>query len=264
MRTRATISALTDLFDLSEEDLAKFHERLKQHRNFEQVTLRYQLTDQEVARFSVNRHRFPGVDVVGRLIRHYPQGPLFAHAVGYVGRINQQDLLIINPQNYKGTLQIGKTGVEKQYEDLLHGTVGHRQVETNVQGRTVRELKSVPSQPGQDLYLHLDVELQRTAAEALKGYNGSVVAMDPADGSVLALYSAPTFDPNAFGTRFFINDVGQNAWEEIDLGKAGADYGWNVREGTHCFDPDNPTESPEECPTARTAGWARSPAASRK
>lgn len=206
---QATISALADLFALSEEDLSKFHERLKQHRSFEQVTLRYQLTEQEVARFSVNRHRFPGVDVVGRLIRHYPQGPLFAHAVGYVGRINQQDLLIINPQNYKGTLQIGKTGVEKQYEDLLHGTVGHRQVETNVQGRTVRELKSVPSQPGQDLYLHLDVELQRTAAEALEGYNGSVVAMDPRNGGVLAMVSQPDFDPNLFVSGISVKDYAE-------------------------------------------------------
>ncbi|MEX0614752.1 MAG: penicillin-binding protein 2, partial [Methylophaga sp.] len=175
----ATIEALTELLQLNETDLQRFHEQLKQSRAFEQVTLRDQLTEEEVARFSINRHRFPGVDVVGRLIRHYPQGELFAHAIGYVGRINQQDLLIIDPKNYKGTLQIGKTGVEKQYEDLLHGTVGYRQVETNVQGRTVRELKSEPSHPGKDLYLHLDIGLQRTAVEALAGENGSVVAMDP-------------------------------------------------------------------------------------
>lgn len=202
----ATIAALTEIFALSEEDLAKFQERLDQQRSFEQVTLRYQLTEKEVAQFSINRHKFPGVDVVGRLIRHYPQGELFAHAVGYVGRINQQELLIINPQNYKGTMQIGKTGVEKQYEDLLHGTVGHRQVETNVQGRTVRELKSVPSQPGKDLYLHLDIGLQRTAAEALTGYNGSVVAMDPRNGGILAMVSQPDFDPNLFVSGISIKD----------------------------------------------------------
>lgn len=194
----ATIEALTELLQINETDLERFHEQLKQSRAFEQVTLRYQLTEEEVARFSINRHRFPGVDVVGRLIRHYPQGKLFAHAIGYVGRINQQDLLIINPQNYKGTLQIGKTGVEKQYEDLLHGTVGYRQVETNVQGRTVRELKSEPSHPGEDLYLHLDIGLQRTAVEALAGENGSVVAIDPRNGGILAMVSQPDFDPNLF------------------------------------------------------------------
>ncbi|MDT8310165.1 MAG: penicillin-binding protein 2 [Methylophaga sp.] len=202
----ATIAAISEIFALSEEDLDKFYQRLNQQRSFEQVTLRYQLTETEVARFSINRHKFPGVDVVGRLIRHYPQGELFAHAVGYVGRINQQDLLIINPQNYKGTMQIGKTGVEKQYEDLLHGAVGHRQVETNVQGRTIRELKSVPSQPGKDLYLHLDVGLQRTAAEALTGFNGSVVAMDPRNGGILAMVSQPDFDPNLFVSGISIKD----------------------------------------------------------
>ncbi|MCX4188777.1 penicillin-binding protein 2 [Methylophaga sp. OBS3] len=204
-----TIEALTELLGLTGEDLEKFRERLKQQRSFEQVTLRYQLTEEEVARFSVNRHRFPGVDVVGRLIRHYPQGALFAHAVGYVGRINQQDLLVIDQQNYKGTLQIGKTGIEKQYEDLLHGTVGYRQVETNVQGRTVRELRSVASQPGQDLYLHLDIGLQRTAVEALTGYNGSVVAMDPRNGGILAMVSQPDFDPNLFVSGISIKDYAE-------------------------------------------------------
>lgn len=204
-----TIEALTELLGLTGEDLEKFRERLKQQRSFEQVTLRYQLTEEEVARFSINRHRFPGVDVVGRLIRHYPQGPLFAHAVGYVGRINQQDLLVIDQQNYKGTMQIGKTGIEKQYEDLLHGTVGYRQVETNVQGRTVRELRSVASQPGKDLYLHLDIGLQRTAVEALAGYNGSVVAMDPRNGGVLAMVSQPDFDPNLFVSGISIKDYAE-------------------------------------------------------
>ncbi|AFJ02330.1 Penicillin-binding protein 2 (PBP-2) [Methylophaga frappieri] len=202
----ATLTALQELFSVDADELSKFQERLQQQRSFEPVTLRYQLTEDEVARFSVNRHRFPGVEVVGRLIRHYPQGALFAHAIGYVGRINQQDLQVIDTQNYKGTLQIGKTGVEKQYEDLLHGKVGYRQVETNVQGRTVRELTSQASIPGRDIYLHLDTTLQRTAAKALAGYNGSIVAMDPRNGGILAMVSQPDFDPNLFVSGISIKD----------------------------------------------------------
>ncbi|MCX4188380.1 penicillin-binding protein 2 [Methylophaga sp. OBS4] len=193
-----TLSELAKLLALTEEDIREFQERLKQHRRFQQVVLRQRLTEEEVARFSANRYRFPGVDIEGRLIRHYPQGNLFAHTVGYVGRINERDLQIIDQQNYKGTQQIGKTGVEKEYEDILHGEVGYRQVETNVQGRIVRELMSEPSYSGDDLFLHLDINLQRVASAALMDFNGSVVALDPRTGGVLAMVSKPDFDPNAF------------------------------------------------------------------
>lgn len=193
-----TITALSELMALTEEDIAEFRDRLKRHRRFQQVVVRQRLTETEVARFSANRHRFPGVDIEGRLIRHYPQGHLFAHAVGYVGRINERELQTIDQQNYKGTLQIGKTGVEKEYEDTLHGEVGYRQVETNVQGRIVRELMSEASHSGDDLFLNLDINLQRVASQALTEYNGSIVAMDPRSGAVLALVSKPDFDPNLF------------------------------------------------------------------
>lgn len=193
-----TIAALAELMALTEEDIAEFRERLKRHRRFQQVVVRQRLTEQEVARFSANRHRFPGVDIEGRLIRHYPQANLFAHAVGYVGRINERELQIIDQQDYKGTQQIGKTGVEKEYEENLHGEVGYRQVETNVQGRIVRELMSEASHSGDDLFLNLDINLQRVASQALTDYNGSVVAMDPRTGGVLALVSKPDFDPNLF------------------------------------------------------------------
>lgn len=193
-----TIEALTELMALTDEDVAEFRDRLKRHRRFQQVVIRQRLTEAEVARFSANRHRFPGVDIEGRLIRHYPQANLFSHAVGYVGRINEREMQIIDQQNYKGTLQIGKTGVEKYYEDQLHGTVGYRQVETNVQGRIVRELMSEPSHSGDDLLLNLDINLQRAAAKSLTDFNGSVVAMDPRNGGVLALVSKPDFDPNLF------------------------------------------------------------------
>lgn len=205
-----TIAELAELLSLTAEDIDAFNERRIRHRAFEEIVVRNQLNQREVALFSVNRHRFPGVDVVGRLIRHYPQGPLFAHAVGYVGRINQQETQVIDRQNYKGTLQIGKTGVEKQYEDLLHGTVGYRQVETNVQGRTVRELFSEPATAGQDLYLHLDINLQQAAAEALGDYNGSVVVLDTKNGGVLALVSKPDYNPNSF-----VNGISVKEYAEL-------------------------------------------------
>ncbi len=194
----ATLKELSKLLALTEEDIADFQDRLKRHRRFQQVVIRQRLTEAEVARFSANRYRFPGVDIQGRLIRHYPQGNLFAHAVGYVGRINERELQSIDQQDYKGTLQIGKTGVEKEYEDILHGEVGYRQVETNVQGRIVRELMSVSSRSGDDLFLNLDINLQRVASESLTDFNGSIVAMDPRTGGVLALVSKPDFDPNLF------------------------------------------------------------------
>lgn len=193
-----TLQQLAALFAMTEEDMLDIKERIKQQRRFRQVILKERLTELEVAIFSVNRHRFPGVDVVGRLIRHYPQGALFAHTVGYVGRINEQELQVIDAHNYKGSMQIGKTGIEKQYEELLHGKVGYQQVETNVQGRIVRELNSMPSVSGQDLFLHLDINLQRVASEAMGDFNGAIVALEPKTGGVLAMVSKPDFDPNEF------------------------------------------------------------------
>ena len=193
-----TLHELSQLLALSEEDIEAFKERMQRQRRFHHVVIRQRLTEEEVARFSANRYRFPGVDIEGRLIRHYPQNNLFAHAVGYVGRINERDMQIIDQKDYKGTSQIGKTGIEKEYEDKLHGSVGYRQVETNVQGRIVRELLSEPSQSGDDLYLNLDINLQRVAAASLGDYNGSVVAIDPRNGGVLALVSKPDYNPNSF------------------------------------------------------------------
>lgn len=193
-----TLKELSKLLALSDDDIEAFKDRVKRQRRFHHVVIRQRLTEEEVARFSANRYRFPGVDIEGRLIRHYPQNNLFAHAVGYVGRINERDMEIIDQKDYKGTSQIGKTGIEKQYEDTLHGSVGYRQVETNVQGRIVRELMSVPSQSGDDLFLNLDINLQRVAAESLGDYNGSVVAIDPRNGGVLALVSKPDYNPNSF------------------------------------------------------------------
>ncbi|NOQ93601.1 MAG: penicillin-binding protein 2 [Methylophaga sp.] len=200
------LAELAQMFSITDEEIAEIKKRIKRQRGFRQFIFRQRLTEQEVAVFSVNRHRFPGVDVVGRLIRHYPHGALFAHAVGYVGRINERDLKRIDQQDYKGTQQIGKTGIERYYEDLLHGQVGYRQVETNVQGRIVRELQNVPSISGKDLFLHLDINLQRVAAEALADFNGAVVVLEPQTGGVLAMVSKPDFDPNLFVSGISIKD----------------------------------------------------------
>jgi penicillin-binding protein 2 len=195
-----TLNELAVMLSITAEEVLELKQLINRQRRFNRVVIRQRLTEQEVALLSVNLHRLPGVDIAGRLIRHYPHGNLFAHTVGYVGRINERDQREIDELNYKGTLQIGKTGVEKRYEDILHGTVGHQKVETNVQGRVVRELQSVASQSGDDLFLHLDINLQRIASEALGDYNGSVVALDPQTGGLLAMVSKPDFDPNDFVT----------------------------------------------------------------
>ncbi len=203
-----TLAALATLFMLSNDDVAEIEAIIKQQRRFRHVVIRERLTEQEVAIFSANRHKFPGVDVVGRLIRHYPHGALFAHTVGYVGRINERDQKNIDEKAYKGTLQIGKTGVEKEYETLLHGQVGYQQVETNVSGRVVRELSSEPSVSGQGLFLHLDINMQRVASEALGEFNGAIVAMEAKTGGILAMVSKPDFNPNSFVSGISTTEYG--------------------------------------------------------
>lgn len=193
-----TIAELRKLIDISDDNIADFKERLKHTQRHKPVALRTQLSDTEVARIAVNRYRFPGVDTVAQLYRHYPFGGRGVHAMGYVGRISEQELQRIDSANYESTEYIGKTGVEKFYEDLLHGEVGVEQVETNAQGRTLRVLDRTPPVPGLNLYLSLDIEMQRIAEDAFGDNNGALAAIDPADGSVLALVSMPTFDPNLF------------------------------------------------------------------
>ncbi|NOX92139.1 MAG: penicillin-binding protein 2 [Gammaproteobacteria bacterium] len=194
----ATIAELRQLIEISDENIARFKKRLKRTRRHKPVSLRTRLSDVEVARFAVNRHRFPGVETVAHLYRHYPFNGRGVHALGYVGRISEQELQRIDNTNYEGTDFIGKTGIEKFYEDLLHGEVGVEQLETNAQGRTLRVLDRTPPIPGLNLYLNLDIELQRIAETAFGDNNGALAAIDPSDGSVLALVSMPTFDPNLF------------------------------------------------------------------
>lgn len=193
-----TIEALGRLIPIDEKDRARFERLKRQRMRFQGVPIRLNLTPEEVARIAVNGHRFPGVDVRAELVRAYPLGIATAHVLGYVGRINERELRSIDSRNYAGTHFIGKCGVEKAHEDLLHGQVGHQQVEVNARGRVLRTLSSTPPQPGRDLLLYLDIGLQQAAMAALGDRRGSVVAIDPRTGGVLALVSTPSFDPNLF------------------------------------------------------------------
>lgn len=189
---------LSRLVELSPVEIQRFRTSVRERRPFQPVLLKANLDDETVATIAVARHELPGVEIEARLVRHYPQGADFAHVVGYVGRINAQDVQRLNTRNYAGSSHTGKTGVERFYEDILHGTTGHRQVEVNAQGRVIREVAVVPPVPGQDLYLSIDVGMQRAARDALAPNDGAVVVMDPSTGEVLALVSAPGFDPNPF------------------------------------------------------------------
>ncbi len=194
----ATLSALQALVPISDSDLENFQKKVLRSRPYEAVPLRFRLTEDERARLAVNRHRLPGVVVDAQLLRHYPHGELFSHAIGYVGRINEQESWELDETDYRGTFHVGKIGVEKYYEDLLHGTVGYQNVETNAHGRVLRVLERHDPLPGADLVLHLDIELQRTAYEAFEGRRGALVAIDPLTGGILALVSTPGFDTNLF------------------------------------------------------------------
>ncbi len=194
----ATVQALSKIIEITEDQQKRFKKQLRQKSAFRSIPLRTHLNDVEVARFAANRHRFPGVEIEARLVRDYPYGHLTAHVIGYVGRININELKRIDTSNYSATHHIGKLGVEKFYEDSLHGTVGFKSIETNVVGRTIRTLERTPPLPGNDLYLTLDIELQKVASDALKEYRGALVAIDPRNGEVLAMVSTPSYDPNPF------------------------------------------------------------------
>ncbi|BCU07941.1 penicillin-binding protein 2 [Allochromatium tepidum] len=195
---KATIDELKKLIPIEDGDLSRFERLKRQRMRFQPVPIRLNLTSEEVARFAVDGYRFPGVEVHAELIRTYPKGELTAHVLGYVGRINEKELARIDKGNYAGTNFIGKGGVELAHEDVLHGKVGYQQVEVNARGRILRTLESTPPAPGQDLYLYLDIALQRAATEALGENRGSIVAIDPRSGGVLAMVSTPSFDPNLF------------------------------------------------------------------
>lgn len=193
-----TITELGRIIEIDEEDLERFRQLKKRKRRFDSVPIRVNLSQDETAQFAVHRHRFPGVDIKAQLLRHYPHDVKTTHVLGYVGRVSQRDLEQIDVSNYSGTSHIGKNGVEKTYESALHGVVGLEQVEVNAAGRKVRTLAQSPPEPGVDVHLHLDIELQEVAMKAFGDNNGAAVAIDPKNGAVLALVSQPGYDPNLF------------------------------------------------------------------
>jgi penicillin-binding protein 2 len=195
---RETIESLGHIIDLPEDAQATFEAARGRYRVFDSIPLKFNLSEEEVARFAVDRHRYPGVEVVPYLSRYYPYGELLTHVLGYVGRLDASDLQNVDIGNYRGTTHIGKVGIERYYETQLHGVSGLEKLETNVQGRTLQVLERTAPVHGDDLILSLDVQVQRAAWDALGERPGAVVAIDPNDGSVLALVSKPAFDPNLF------------------------------------------------------------------
>lgn len=192
------LTQLNQIIPLGEDDIARFKRQLKQIHPFDTIPLRFHLNEDEVARFSVQRHRFPGLDITSDLTRYYPLGSIGVHIIGYVGRINEEELKTIDPINYQGSNYIGKIGVEKYYEEELHGQAGYQHVETNVQGRILRILERKTSVSGQNLYLNVDMALQAYTEEIVKNERSAVVAIEPDTGAVLAMVSMPNYDPNLF------------------------------------------------------------------
>jgi penicillin-binding protein 2 len=209
-----SVTNISDLLDISTDMQEKFFNSVKRKRRFKQIELHPRLSEQQVAIFSVNQHKFPGIFVDARLKRYYPFGKLTTHTLGYVARINRKDAnqleLDGKSENYAATHDIGKLGIEKFYEDILHGKIGHQEVEINNQGRIIRTLDYTPPTPGKDLTLTLDIELQMIAKRALSGKRGAVVAMDPRTGGVLAMYSNPSYDGN-----LFVHGISNKNWQKI-------------------------------------------------
>ena len=212
-----TLQRLAALNLIDSNDIPRFKELSRGGQQFKPVTLKFRLSEEEIANFAIQRPRFPGVDFEPRLVRHYPYDGLFAHAVGYVGAVNTDDLQRLESARYAGTSHTGKTGVEYSFEDQLHGDAGFRHLITNARGRQVPANNSdlmdslptdQPANPGSNIYLSLDLDLQKVAFKALEGRRGAVVAIDPTTGEILALVSAPTFDPNLFAVGMSTSEYG--------------------------------------------------------
>jgi penicillin-binding protein 2 len=201
----ATLEGLVGIGVLNPDDLDFVRRAIRSRRAFDSVPIRLRLSEEDMARFALHRHRFPGVDIRTRLARHYPQGETAVHAVGYVGTLSESDLQRVDREEYAGVSTIGKIGVEGTFEDALRGRNGSRQIMVNAQGRSVdREtvldepLRTIAANPGADLYLTLDLEVQRVAEQAVQGQRAAIIALDPRNGEVIALVSRPGFDPNSF------------------------------------------------------------------
>ncbi len=208
------IDELSLFIDITSRDRKRFRRRMEETKRFESIVLKSKLTDEEVARFTVQRYRFPGVEVQARMFRQYPLGEVAAHAIGYIGRISQKDIDRLPEEeetNYQGTTHYGKEGIEKSYERVLHGVTGYEEMEVSASGRAVRTLSTRSTVPGNNLVLSIDIELQRVVEEAFGKRRGALVAMDPATGEILAYVSKPAFDPN-----LFVDGIDQQNWDELN------------------------------------------------
>ncbi len=212
-----TIEQLGQLMEISPRDKRRFRQLMGESRKFDSLPIRTRLTDEEVARFTVQRYRFPGVDVRARLIRHYPNGEVASHVVGYIGRINQREKESIEdwPEeeqaNYRGTDHIGKLGAEQSFERELHGLTGFERVETSAGGQAVRLLANTPATPGNTVKLTIDIKLQKLVEDMFGERRGALVAIDPRNGEILAFVSKPTFDPN-----LFVEGIDEESWKALN------------------------------------------------
>ncbi len=196
-----TLAGLSKIIALTPEDIARFHDTRKITRSFLPVTLRLRITDEEAARFAVDRWRYPGVELVPYLNRRYPYGDLFAHVVGYVGRVDKKDVEKLG-EGTAAYSHTGKAGIERAYDESLRGGIGYEQIETNVDGRIIGSLGRIPAKPGSNLRLSIDADLQRAGTIAFGDLTGSAIAIDPRTGEILAMVSLPSYDPN-----FFVNGI---------------------------------------------------------
>ncbi|MES2299515.1 MAG: penicillin-binding protein 2 [Pseudomonadota bacterium] len=211
----SVIDELATLITIEPKDRKRFKHLMEESKNFESVPLRTRLSDDEVARFTAQRFRFPGVEVNARLFRQYPLGEVASHVVGFIGRINQSEADAFDgtddEANYNGTAYIGKEGLEKSYERALHGVTGYEEVEKSAGGRAVRTLSRTPATPGSNLILSVDIELQKVVEEAFGEWRGALVAIEPETGDVLAYVSKPGYDPN-----LFVDGIDSQSWNELN------------------------------------------------
>ena len=209
------IDTLGAIIDIQTKDRRRFRRQLEESKNFESLPIRTRLSDEEVAKFTAQRYRFPGVDIQARLFRQYPLGAVASHVIGYIGRISQREADKIedteDAANYNGTSYIGKEGVEKSYETQLHGVTGYEEVEVSAGGRAVRTLSRKSATPGANLILSIDIELQKVVEQAFGNRRGALIAIEPETGDVLAYVSMPTFDPN-----LFVEGIDQQSWDELN------------------------------------------------
>ena len=206
----ATLEGLADLVALDEEDITRFHETRRATRAFRPIPLKLRLTEAELSRLAVNRHRFPGVEVVPYLIRRYPYGELFSHIIGYVGRVDAEDLQAMGDSRDSARTHIGKAGLERYYEERLRGEIGYEEVETNVEGRALGVLRRHGAKAGADLHLSVDARLQQAMVDAFAGQHGAAVAVDPRTGEILAMVSLPGYDPNPF-----VTGISHRQWQAL-------------------------------------------------